>query len=654
MAASPSNRDTEPGGSLRAGAAWQHPAASRLFFSSTCSTWPAGLPLWPRQLGRGQGATAVGCGTGLPLPLLSPRSPQNKSRCNARRSSQAQSVRLEEAVPPGEDTPEVLLELLRDQHSPWALPSDCSPQAQRLREVIVLAPELLHGSSVSQLVKSLRILDKGVEEVDEGLLQFQQLEELILSANHISRVTSAHLPRTLKVSEQDGAGIPMWEHGERQTAQGGARTANFQGVCCSFCPGQVLELCHNDVDDLQDLCAQPPPELQHLGLGYNQLCGPSQEKHFTVDFWPNLVSLDLSFNSLTDLLELVSQLSTLQKLRILLLQGNPLSLIPAYRGFLVDSLPRLSIFDDIYIWPEERQQFHRLAEQPELITSEARLVVSIGEMKGLPYPEDFQQLEPDCEGPVTAYRYCVTYQFAEGEELKDRGSPEGTEIHQSTTVAMLDVDSSAQDTGETKSHQEPAATEEPEAHSAKVFATPAQPWADTIDCSYRKQHIAKDLVGLKSYLEAGTIVSVMEEKVVSWPVDPDENSATKEGQELKKNSAKDKQKKKKKKKSCEYRSDPPIWSTLATTRVTLETLLANENLVATLCDFGILIPEKPPEPPVVDEKETKKGKDKSKKPKGDQKNAASKGDRGWRWRDRGRGVCESKQEQLWSRGLLTS
>lgn len=54
-----------------------------------------------------------------------------------------------------------------------------------------------------------------VEEVDEGLLQFQQLEELILSANHVSRVTSAHLPRTLKVSEQDGAGIPMWEHGER-------------------------------------------------------------------------------------------------------------------------------------------------------------------------------------------------------------------------------------------------------------------------------------------------------------------------------------------------------------------------------------------------------------------------------------------------------
>lgn len=42
---------------------------------------------------------------------------------------------------------------------------------------------------------------------------------------------------------------------------------------------------------------------------------------------------------------------------------------------------------------------------------------------------------------------------------------QGTQIHQSPTVAMLDVDSSSQDTGETKSHQEPVATEEPKAHS---------------------------------------------------------------------------------------------------------------------------------------------------------------------------------------------
>ncbi|NXS86415.1 LRC43 protein, partial [Erpornis zantholeuca] len=295
----------------------------------------------------------------------------NKSCLNAHRSPRAEPAGLEEAVPLGEETPEVLLELLRDQHSPWALPPGSSPQDQLLREVAVLAPELLRGSRVFQVFKSLRLLGKGVEEMDEGLLQFQQLEELILSANHISRVTSAHLPRTLK----------------------------------------VLELCYNAVGDLQDLCAQPPPELQHLGLGHNQLCGPSQEKHLTVDFWPNLVSLDLGFNSLTDLLELVSQLSTLPNLRILVLQGNPLALIPTYRGFLVDSLPKLSILDDIHIRPEERQQFQGLARQPELIRSEARVVVSIGELKGLPDPQASQQLKVGSEGPVITYSYCVTYDF---------------------------------------------------------------------------------------------------------------------------------------------------------------------------------------------------------------------------------------------------
>lgn len=79
---------------------------------------------------------------------------------------------------------------------------------------------------------------------------------------------------------------------------------------------------------------------------------------------PNLVSLDLSFNSFTDLLGLVSQLSSLQKLRVLVLRGNPLALIPTYRGFLVDSLPKLSILDDIHIGPDERHQFHGLARQP--------------------------------------------------------------------------------------------------------------------------------------------------------------------------------------------------------------------------------------------------------------------------------------------------
>ncbi|XP_030316545.1 leucine-rich repeat-containing protein 43-like [Calypte anna] len=271
-----------------------------------------------------------------------------------------------------------------------------------------------------------------------------------------------------------------------------------------------------------------------------------------------------------------------------------------------------------------------------------------------------------------------------------------TKIHQSPVVATLDMDNSAQDTEEARSPQEPAATVESEAQSAKVFATPGMPWEETIDCSYRKEHVVKDLVGLKSYLAAGTVVSVVEEKVsvwqswmekaagrpsnvlcslweaswddidpgpgllgvpepaapaslsgqvVSWPVDsdPEENEVVKEKPKKgpRKGStkgpvAKEKEKKQKKKKNQkprEFRSDPPIQKTLGTMRVPLETLVATEDLVATVCDFGVLITEPPPS---LEEKDKKKGKDKSKKPKAERANQASrkssvsaKGDGDW-------------------------
>ncbi|NXE38574.1 LRC43 protein, partial [Ptilorrhoa leucosticta] len=291
----------------------------------------------------------------------------NKSCLNACRSPRAEPVGLEEAVPPGEETPEALLELLRDQHSPWALPPDCSPQDRLLWEVAVLAPDLLRGSRVFQVVKSLRILDKGVEEVDEGLLRFQQLEELILSANHISRVTSAHLPQTLK----------------------------------------VLELCCNTVGDLQDLCARPPPELHHLGLGYNRLCGPSQEKHLTVDFWwPLLGYKSQPFRRVVSL-HCVHSLCRAVCLCCPFAQGGTEGCQEVGRGtwrfLLALFLPQSG--------GNVLQLHGKVVFLSELIRNEARVVVSIGEMKGLPDPKAFQQLKAGSEGPVITYSYCVTYEF---------------------------------------------------------------------------------------------------------------------------------------------------------------------------------------------------------------------------------------------------
>lgn len=133
----------------------------------------------------------MGHGTGLSLPLLSP-CPQNKSRLHARRSPWAEPARLDEALPPGEESPEALLELLRDQHSPWALPPDCSPQDRLLREVAALAPELLHGSRVFQAVKSLRILDKGVSAAAARKAVGQETLSSCCEGKHPGKRTPSH------------------------------------------------------------------------------------------------------------------------------------------------------------------------------------------------------------------------------------------------------------------------------------------------------------------------------------------------------------------------------------------------------------------------------------------------------------------------------
>lgn len=83
-------------------------------------------------------------------------------------------------------------------------------------------------------------------------------------------------------------------------------------------------------------------------------------QHFVQPPRPQLVSLDLGFNDLTDLQNMILGLSTLRHLRLLVLQGNPLALVPYYRGFTVDSLARLCVLDDITVSPSEKHQFRGL------------------------------------------------------------------------------------------------------------------------------------------------------------------------------------------------------------------------------------------------------------------------------------------------------
>uniref|UniRef100_A0A674JV13 Leucine rich repeat containing 43 n=1 Tax=Terrapene triunguis TaxID=2587831 RepID=A0A674JV13_9SAUR len=507
----------------------------------------------------------------------------------ARREADAGTAQHQEIGTPSEESLETLMEFVSSQDSPWALPPDCSPEDQHLRELAVQSPQLIRDNFIFLFFRSLRIVNKGVNEVDENLLKFHNLEELILSANQISKINSAHLPRTLK----------------------------------------VLELCGNEIVGLQDLCSHPPPELQHLGLGYNRLLGSSEDKYLTAEFWPNLLSLDLSFNNFTDLLGIVSKLATLWRLRTLVLQGNPLVLIPGYRGFVIDSLPKLCILDDRNISPDEKHQFHGLSSKPDLIVNKAQLVVSVGKIKGVPNPFKPEELESGPESPVITHSYYVTYEFVEREKAEDTNNAEVlTSGSHLTRVSSSSHGNGISLVSRTHSPLPPTGALEQSSvgeagtapcvlcrhtapfvfsHLANRHLTPRKPWAETIECSYRKEHVTGDLVALKAFLMTGTTVTVVEEKVLSWPIaaavaeDAGKKGKADKGK-AEKEKPKDGGKKKKKESPVELRSDPPLLRSLGSGHVNLESLLTGDQLVAVVCDFGVLITEETTQPPSPKEK----------------------------------------------------
>ncbi|XP_017745998.1 PREDICTED: leucine-rich repeat-containing protein 43-like [Rhinopithecus bieti] len=137
-----------------------------------------------------------------------------------------------------------------------------------------------------------------------------------------------------------------------------------------------------------------------------------------------------------------------------------------------------------------------------------------------------------------------------------------------------------------------------------LFSTTHKPWAEVIPCSYEMQHSLRDLVPLKAFLLAGTTVTIVEEKILSWPVvlpavDSPLSAKRGKGEKDKKGKEKDRKgqgekepakewkvPKKKKEPPKELRQDPPILQVLGGGLVILEPLLAGEPLVATVCNFG--------------------------------------------------------------------
>uniref|UniRef100_A0A803SVH6 Leucine rich repeat containing 43 n=1 Tax=Anolis carolinensis TaxID=28377 RepID=A0A803SVH6_ANOCA len=396
--------------------------------------------------------------------------------------------------PPEEETTEALIEFLRSPSSPWVLPRDCGAIDQHLRELAVHWPHIIKDSFILSYFRSLRIINKDVTEIDAGLLKFPNLEELILSANQISRIDSTNLPPTLK--------------------------------------------------------------------------------------------------------------------------GNPLSLLPVYRGFTIDSLPQLCTLDDMTVTPDERRYFLGLAHEPgELLRRHTKMIVSVGRIRGVPYPVVSEEVETGPEAPIITYSYYVTYEFAKGERTQEK---ESVKVRKPLLEKHACRKRRPKDLGSDLSHRPCLSAAEENSLScplpppANTHCTLRKPWAETIKCEYKKEHVTRDLIALKAYLLTGTNVAIVEEKIVSWPivVTPDESQNKKgKGKAEKKKAEKEKaekekggNKKKKKSPSPELRSDPPILKTLGSGHVNLDSILAGDSLVDVVCNFGVLITDLNARPPSVKEK----------------------------------------------------
>ncbi|XP_037673144.1 leucine-rich repeat-containing protein 43 [Choloepus didactylus] len=517
----------------------------------------------------------------------------NKSRFLPRTSRPWRELipREEEAVGAGEETEEALLGLVRSPHSPWARLEELSKEDCFLRELAIQNPLMLNDSFFYSYFRSLRVVDKEVSLVDRDLLKFMNLEELILSANRIKEVDAANLPPTLK----------------------------------------VLELYGNAITSMECLCTHPPPGLQHLGLGHNKLLGPLESQYVTSKHWPSLVSLDLGFNNLMDLQSMLASLCSLRQLRLLVLQGNPLALVPYYRGFTIDSLASLCVLDDITVSPNEKHQFRGLSLSGDLLACEAQLVVTIGNVTGV-LDTSVLDPEPGPEGPFITYSYYVTYDFVEdeagegneyggvlaqivkpSEALPEWLPAEGSEDAEESLESSVESGELEESAASGASAALPGSLDSAEALATLrpridprlcpspgtvLFSTVHKPWADIITCNYEMQHILKDLVPLKAFLLAGTTVTIVEEKILSWPVQPpavESNLTARKGKadkdkKGKKEKEKGKEEKEKKKKEPlrELRQDPPVLQVLGHGLVALEPLLMGEPLVSTVCNFGVV------------------------------------------------------------------
>lgn len=424
---------------------------------------------------------------------------------------------------------EVLKEYLNS--GTWDVDTTWSGEVASLRKLAVSQPSIISKKFICNYFKTLRLISKQITEVGGELIKYKNLEELTLSVNKLTSVP-VNLPPKIK----------------------------------------ILELSTNEIETLEPLERKVLP-WQHLGLSYNYLTGSSQHKYFTGEIFPMLLSLDLSYNNLTDLVELVEKLALLPKLKNLTMIGNPLCLIPGYRGFVIDSLRSLYIFDDNHITADEKHHFKGLARRKENILDEAYLNIVISNLKGLPMPEEMIDDPERPEFPIKTTTFFAQYQMP----LIYSNENEFDEVEKSENLVDF--------------------------NSSKLS------WEEGgLDLEYNQLHCVDNLPLLKQIFMDGITISIIEERIESRPISEEdmqnqtpitpsprkksagkETPAAKKGKDTPAKGKGDKDKgKKKSEKSCseDLKSDPPIYNKVGDYKIEMINFLDGEKNVECNCYCG--------------------------------------------------------------------
>jgi len=507
----------------------------------------------------------------------------------------------------GEVNQETLFSLEELAHSEvFNVKSDWSDNITSLRQLAVQKPHVISEAFIFQHFTTLRLVDRNINEVDRGLLKFTNLQELSLTGNCLTSVVGAHLPKSLT----------------------------------------VLQLFANKFADLKELTISPPPNLQHLGVGYNQLTDLSS--YMSPYFWPNLLSLDLSHNKIGHVMPTLQTLSQLVSLRNLSLLSNPITLAPGYRGCTLDMIPQLQILDDVSISDDDRLHFTNISGET-VDWDQAILTVVFPVLENLRQPPENEALdEANFHFPAQKkYSYLIRFHFVcDLPETSSAGGgtspvhPTASSVMPQTSEAALPGSDGVQGKVPTvqvsvppvtapaalSEHLSPSpASKEIEEVTASVdgdneetvamggvFETEALAWES--NSQFLKPVIVRcsNLPLLDEFLGGEVQFTVIEKVVESFtaiaPPDPSSPTPTSSGQ--KKKGGKDDKKKKKEDAAAKPLKDkdgnilkwvdnPPSYNEIANIKIALKPLLLSG---ATSGKMQCTVTEKPPEvtPPPED------------------------------------------------------